>query len=423
MPRRIRAALVAGAAAVVVGGGALLVAGGGSGTPGWTPGPPAGAFSDSALTDAAQRVLDARSRAIDNHDRAAFAATLADPHGGYGTAQLADYDRMTRLPISGAGSAVTSVRDRADGTFVAAVDSSYLLTDYDRGPHTYPTAFAFVRHGHGWLLTDPGADDNATEAQPWDLPGMRVARSATTLVIGNVSVDRLEAYRRAVDDAVARVGTVWHRDWPHRVVVVAPATVREALAQLGGSRGNGHDLDDVAAETSGTIPSGGVATSDRVVVNPAAFDDLREEGRVAVLAHETTHVAVRSSLPGRVPLWLSEGFADFVGYGSIDVSEHAVVEPLRREVRGHGLPQRLPGDAAFTGDSAAAAYNEGWLAVRLIDREAGSTGLTRFYETAATSGGASDVRRSTTRAFATVLHTSESDFTRRWVAEVAQATS
>lgn len=380
---------------------------------------------EAMLRTVAEAILADRFNAVAGRDRAAFAATLQDPSSSYGRSQLAVYDRMQQLPLSGLGATLTAVRSRGDDAFVASVDGRYRLTGYDQGPHTYPATFTFARTASGWRLAAPLGTSGATlsAAQPWDLPGMRVVRSRTSLVIGNLPMARLQAYGHAVDEAVVDVSTTWHRSWPHRVVVVAPATTRQLEAQLDMAGSGEGDLADVAAETVGSLVPGEVATSDRVVVNPTAFDELREDGRREVLTHETTHVAVRSSLSGRVPLWLSEGSADFVGYGGLDISERAVVTSLTAQVDRDGLPTRLPGDGAFSGAQAGAAYNQGWLAVRLIAHEAGTVGLTRFYEAAAATGSDAVVSKRTARAFQEVLRTTEQAFTRRWVTEVARATS
>lgn len=432
--RRARATLAAGVVALAIGAMGWVASGAGpvaseersgpSGTTSASAGPGAHA-PDAVLRTAAEAILADRFNAVVERDRAAFVATLRDPGSSYGRSQLAVYDRMVQLPLSGLGATVTAVRSRGDGTFVASGDGRYRLTGYDRGPHTYPVTFTFARTDSGWRLSAPLGTSGATlaAAQPWDLPGMRVVRSRTSLVIGNLPMTRLEDYGHIVDKAVVDVSTIWHRSWPHRVVVVAPATTQQLEAQVEVTRSGDGDLTDVAAETVGSLVPGEVATSDRVVVNPTAFEELGEDGRREVLTHETTHVAVRSSLPGRVPLWLSEGLADFVGYGSIDISERAVVTALTAQVGRDGLPARLPGDGAFSGAQAGAAYNQGWLAVRLIDHEVGTAGLTRFYEAAAATGSDAVVSERTAQAFQAVLRTTEQVFTRRWVTEVARATS
>ncbi len=392
-----------------------------------TPGsvPTAGSVArDPAWEVVAQQVVSARFRAVADHDRAAFLATLADPGSDFGRQQLQVYDQMERLPLSHLGAQVTSVEGLTSRSFVARVSAHYALTGYDQGIHDYSTDVTFVRSGGTWRTAAPESTSSTAETQPWDLPGMRVTSSRTTLVIGNVPPARLEEYRDDVDRGMTAVDQTWRRHWPHRVVVVAPATVEQAGAQLAVSA---HELDDVAAETLRDFTQDQPDTTDRVVVNPAAFADLSGAGRAAVLAHETTHVAVGSSLLGILPTWLSEGMADYVGYGSIEVPDDRVDGDLVEWVRRHGVPTSLPPDRAFHGGDAeavGAAYNEGWLAVRLIVEQVGPGGLTRLLgRIGRVEDDGTDPQAATRRAFVAVLGRTEAEFTGQWRDEVRRVTA
>ena len=378
--------------------------------------------SDSRLRAAAQVLLDRRATAVTRHDRAAYAATLADPEGAYGRGELEAYDRMLQLPIAKVSFRVTSVQERSGGTARVEAEGRYLLTGYDRAPHRYDTSFGLARHDGAWGLAaaPAGPGDVVDDAQPWDLFGLHVVSSRSTLVVGNVPVRQLTAYRDQVDAAHATIAATWRRPWPGRVVVVAPATTAQMRALLGDEAGR---VDTVAAVTSSRVDPGDVATSDRVVVNPEAFADLTTAGRQEVLAHEATHVAVRSSVAGTVPLWLSEGIAELVGYAAAHVDDDVVTAALHAHVRSHGLPTGLPADDAFDKPGAAVAYNEGWAAARLIDRQVGAAGLTRFYLEVASAEPYAQVLVPTERAFESVLGTSQAEFTRRWRAEIRALTS
>lgn len=386
------------------------------------------AVREAALAD----LLARRARAVAGHDRAAYAATLDDPASAYGRRQLAAFDAMALLPLADFGygavrsaPALSPARAAAlgRGAWVASVQGHYELAGYDRGARSFDTSFTVVRRAGGWRLADDAddADDGDVQAQPWDLPGMRVVRTPTTLVVGNVPEATLRSYLVLVDRAMPVVDGVWTRTWPHRVVVVAPATVAQMQAQLSARE---RSVTQVAAVTDGPAPQDAVAATDRIVVNPQAFAALRPDGRKVVLTHETTHVAVRSSLVGRVPLWLSEGLADVAGYRTVDLSDGAVVQALTSRVRQSGLPAALPADTAFDAATTtiAPAYNEAWLAVRLLEEEAGPAGLTRFYAAAASTGSDAAVAVATDAAFGTVLRTTRAAFTTRWLATVRSAT-
>jgi len=423
---------------VVTGGIGALWLGGCSGSPsGGGTGSTSRSTSDGdgpATTDGPEReaalaaLLDARARAITGHDRAAFTATLADPRSAYGTRQLAAYDAMALLPVAGVEYGTVQVApplstDRVTelgrGAWVARVEGRYRLTGYDTGPRAFDTYFTAVRTSAGWRLADDV--DGGSQTQPWDLPGLRVVRSATSLVMGNVTEATLRSYLRIADAAVPRVSGYWKRPWPRRLVVVAPATVPQMQAQLSAQQG---DISQVAAVTDGPIDIGSTAHSDRIVVNPAAFADLQPAGRDVVLTHESTHVAVRSSLPGRVPAWVSEGTAELVGYSTDSLPDVKIAEALVAQVKAAGLPRALPVDGQFDAATTTIAptYNQAWLAARLIDRSVGADGLTRFYADCASAGSDGDVEAATTAAFAKVLGETPAAFTSRWLAEVRRVT-
>ena len=56
-----------------------------------------------------------------------------------------------------------------------------------------------------------------------------------------------------------------------------------------------------------------------VFVNPDVYDDLEPVGGQVVISHEATHVATGAPLTTGVPLWLLEGFADYVALRDVDL--------------------------------------------------------------------------------------------------------
>lgn len=369
--------------------------------PGATPtGPPVaaaprGSARVSAQLSAAGLVLQARSRAVHDRDKAAWMATVADPTSSFGVRQSLVFDNLMRLPVEGftydvptPGPALTAPRARALGprAFVGQSQGHYSLAGFDRSPRTFTTAFTFVPGAGGWRIAADG--DGVTTSQVWDLPGMRVVHGRTSIVVGNDAPARMRSYRDDADAGVARVSAVWGRRWSSHVVLVTPATVAQFAALLGRTGDTG--LDQVAAITIGSTLAGTSAGGDRVVVNPDTFADLQPAGRQVVVTHELTHVAVRSSTTRATPLWLSEGLADYVGYLGLDLPRTRVAAPLLARVRAGTAPRRLPTDADFDPAHAriAPAYAAAWLACsRLADRY-GQARLVAFYRAVAgaTSG-------------------------------------
>ncbi|MFG1611843.1 hypothetical protein ACGFI3_03765 [Nonomuraea wenchangensis] len=184
------------------------------------------------------------------------------------------------------------------------------------------------------------------------------------------SVSLVELARLA-DTAALRVGAVLGE--PVRPLVIVPASAAEA-ARLAGTG----PIDGLAA----------LADGDRVLVVPEVFARLNPTGRDVVLTHELTHVAAGTD---RLPVWLYEGFADYVGYRDSGLPVRTAAAELADEVRAGRLPGELPGPAAFAADGSdparlARAYQESWLACRFLADRFGEETLVRLYREARVAG-------------------------------------
>ena len=248
------------------------------------------------------------------------------------------------------------------------------------------------------------------------LPDARTVRGRASTVTGTVDEATLTAYAAMADRAVAEVSTRWTRTWPRRVQVVAPKDATQFREQVG----RADDLSQVAAITDGPIGPDGRATGDRIVLNPDALARLTPEGRQFVLTHESTHVAVRSSLAGVAPLWLVEGYADHVGYSASDRRTTELAAPLLEKVAEGTGPKRLPtqGDLDPGRGEIAPGYLASWLAVELIARRHGEPALRRFYEASTVDGSPAQADTAMDRAFADVLGTSRAEFTKAWLSDL-----
>lgn len=143
------------------------------------------------------------------------------------------------------------------------------------------------------------------------------------------------------------------------------------------------------------------------------------------MTHELTHATVRSSTTRSVPLWLSEGFAELVGYRAVDLPERTVVAPALEAVRATGLPQSLPGEADFDPSTRRlpVAYGESLLVLRTLVDRYGIPAVVRFYRGAA--GGVdvppdllADPEAVTDRALQAELGTDRTAVVRAWQARL-----
>jgi hypothetical protein len=383
--RRVRGA---GAAVLCV----LLVSPAGCGTR---------ADRDGARTEV-QRLLDRRAEALVERDAAAWRAT--------GSPVV--YDRLRAVPLADFSYEVTAVRRDGD-TATADAELSYRLSGHDPAPVTTGRTLRLTRGTDGdWrVLSDRPA--KKTGQQLWDQGEVAVQRGRHSIVLGvGRSRQSLRDFAGLADRAVPAVSDAWAGVWSRRVVVLVPESL-DGMAGLLGSPASAYR--GIAAVTTGEVGGSGRAPADRVIVNPDAYGLLGPTGKQVVLTHETTHVATRAHTSASTPLWLSEGYADWVGYRDTGRTPAEAAPDLARAVAEGKVPEALPvdGDFGFDGDSAALAraYEGGWLACRMIAERWGEERLGEFYRAV----GEHPRRAGAVEgALEEVLDTTLEDFTGQW---------
>ena len=347
----------------------------------------------SGRATAVRALLERRAAAVLHHDRAAFLATVDPAAGWFRTAQASYVDALAEVPLASWTYVVDPTHERGHsaeldkerGTWWAPdVVLRYALAGFDRQPTQEPQGLTFVLRAGRWYV---GADDDfARTGRPtardlWDGGPVVVRRGASCLVLGHALRVRLvEQLVGECDRAVPRVTAVWGRQWAQRVVVMVPDTVTE----LGRIVPEAGDLSQIAAVATAELVTPGQGyhpVGDRVLVNPVTFPTLADAGRRVVVTHEVTHVASRAATGPRVPTWLVEGLADYVGYSGTGIPVRAAAQELMTDVRAGRLPSALPADEDFDGsnEDLAQTYEMSWLAVRLVVDRAGEDGLLRVY--------------------------------------------
>ncbi|MEU9030143.1 hypothetical protein AB0D46_21990 [Streptomyces sp. NPDC048383] len=293
--------------------------------------------------------------------------------------------RLAAIPLEGWSYEVTSIR-RDGARATARARLRYGLTGHDAAPTGSDREVELTRSPTGWRVDGerpaPGAPP-----QLWDQGEPEVARGAHALVLGvGQSPRTLADIAAEADRAVPAVSAARPGTWAGRVVVLVPADLDAMAALLGRPADAYRGLGAVTTGSTG----GGPAPADRVVVNPAGYAQLSERGRRILLTHETTHVATRAATTARTPLWLSEGFADWVAYRDTGLGPADAAPALARAVRRGEVPAELPPDTAFAfggdPDAQARAYEGAWLACRLIADRWGEDALTTLYERAGREG-------------------------------------
>jgi hypothetical protein len=390
---------------------------------------------DAERLRAVTALLERRSVAIRRRDRAAFEATLDPAAGTFVKRQLAVFDALKAVPLASWRYEVAPDRDvpasspylrkygRAEAWSPTAT-LRYQLTGFDDAPTAVEQYFTFVKRGDGWRIANdadfPGVADRQTGRDVWDFGPVQVVHGARSLVLGHPGhTALLRDVAAQTDAAVPRVSAVWGGGWARRAVVVVPDTQKELASILGDKS----DLSKIAAVAVAELPAdaGSHPVGNRVIVNPPNFRRLGAKGRRVVLTHEVTHVATRDASANGVPTWLVEGFADYVGYQGLGLTPRTICQELAAEVRQGRRPKALPVEKEFDGGNArlAQAYEEAWLAVRMIAERSGEKALVAFYRAAGTA--ARDNRADPLgEALRGTLRTDPKTFTDAWRAYVAK---
>lgn len=266
-------------------------------------------------------------------------------------------------------------RQRLGGdAWKADVEVSYALDGYDSSPARMTVSYTFVRRGDRVLIVDVQAA-TGERAPVWILGPLSVRTSGRTLVAAASAAEarRVSQHlRQAVTDVQAVLPS-----WRGTLVAYVPETAAQLKSVLATAPGS---YDDIAAVTTTVDGSDQQGAPVVVVVNASVFDRLGPIGSHVVISHESTHAATGAAVVG-MPLWVAEGFADYVGVGAVDVPISVSARVVTRDVRRAGAPRALPSNDDFSAGQGdlELAYERAWLANRLIAAEHGERSLVRFY--------------------------------------------
>jgi hypothetical protein len=149
-----------------------------------------------------------------------------------------------------------------------------------------------------------------------------------------------------------------------------------------------------------------------VFVNPDVFGSLKAQGAQVVMSHEAAHVAT-DAVRSRTPLWLLEGFADYVALRDVDLPLSVTAGQIIRQVRKGGAPAQLPAGPEFDTQTShlGAAYEAAWLACRLLAESGGEANLVGLYRRASRG-------ETVDAALRDLYGFGEKEFTRRWRSEL-----
>nr|WP_206324663.1 MULTISPECIES: hypothetical protein [unclassified Streptomyces] len=364
--------------------------------------------ADPALREV-RALLDRHAEALLDRDETAWLAAVAP---SYKSAARTEFRRLAAVPLSGWSYRVSGVDRTGEGRLTARVERGHRVEGYDPGPLAADRLVDLAERDGRWYVTGERPAEGAP-VRLWEQGEVTAVRGARSLVLGvGQDRERLAEIARLADRAVPAVDAVWSPGWARRVLVLVPASLDDmgGLLAVDGSQYRG-----IAAVTTGETARRPDAPADRVIVNPEAYGVLGDFGRELILTHETVHVATRARTSPATPVWLSEGFADWVAYRGTDRTPAQAAPELHRAVRAGDVPAALPEDPDFgfggDGEALARAYESGWLACAMIADRRGEDRLTAFYrEVGAHPGREGAVEN----ALHEVLDTTPERFTAEW---------
>ena len=167
--------------------------------------------------------------------------------------------------------------------------------------------------------------------------------------------------------------------WPGGLVVEVPESAAALDAMLAAEPGTYADIAAVSATVDGTLTPTSPA---HVFVNPDLYSGLGPVGEQVVMTHEATHIATGAPTTSGMPLWLLEGFADYVALRDTDLPMSRTAGQIIAQVRDEGVPDALPGPSEFDASAThlGASYEAAWLACLVVADLAGEDALLRVYD-------------------------------------------
>jgi hypothetical protein len=263
----------------------------------------------------------------------------------------------------------------ASGAWEGAVDVSWRFAGFDRAPARSEVGFRFRTVDGDVYLDSVGGGERRLPL--WLSGDVEVRRTPGTLVLvdgGRDSAARSARLARAAVPVVRQVLPTWRTG----LVVEVPRTVATLDEALSSDPGTYSGIAAVTTTADGSLaPDAPV----HVFVNPVIFGRLRPTGSQVVMSHEAVHVATEAATNNTMPLWLLEGFADYVALRDVDLPVSTAAGQIIDRVRAGGPPEHLPGSAEFdtTTTHLGATYESAWLACRLLADRGGQESLVRLY--------------------------------------------
>lgn len=343
------------------------------------------------------QLLDRRAQALLDRDRDAFMATVADISPAFISRQKRFFTNLGDVPLRSFRYTLAWERygdlvrpsdieryPEADRVAIPVTEERYRIEVFDEEEAVEDTYFTFIEQDGRWLIAEDTDLDDLTlysGRHLWDFGALEADRSEHFVLYrhpctGGDCASADYDYLALAEQGLQRVDRYWRAPWRGRVVVLVPETEEE----LGRLIQSTFDLDNFVAFAYSTVDlSDGVDyTGHRILLNPDAFEGRSSETVVRIMAHELLHVATRDSAGPFIPIFVDEGFADYVG----NDGDPAALAFFNSELSQGLFSGELPEDFEFTvgaGTDIYRSYQESQSAVRFFVDRWGVPALVRFY--------------------------------------------
>jgi hypothetical protein len=407
---RFRALLVAGVAIALLGGLALVSIPFGrrpdalpppSVSAGKEPSQAAVAPQASARTDAVQAMLRERAEAVRRRDEKAFLASI-DPQAdaAFVQSQRNLFANLAGVPLREWSYGLQPQRSLdpaalphvpgAEEVWAPEIELNYALTGADVRPTRRPMAYVLVRRGGAWFIRSDNDLVNVgrrTWRGLWDFGPVIAVTTGHGLVLTHPAREPMaQRVAAELDAAVGAVSDVWGTGWPQQVAVLLPDDADEMRALVGPNFPVESVVGVSVADRVDT--ERGTADGQRVVMSPTTADALTIAPLRIVLRHEITHIAARGSTVDGSPMWLLEGFADYIGYRESGIPLAQAAPDLNAQMIAGGPPGKLPADEEFRsrGRTLDLAYQQSLSIARFVADRLGEDKLINLYRQLAKAG-------------------------------------
>jgi hypothetical protein len=334
-------------------------------------------------------LLDDLQSAVRRHDPSA-ASKLGDAPGARkDLAGVARNARALHVSDFSLRYVASSGAVAPDGRWSADVATTWRFAGFDDRLERVGVRVTFAPDAGRLRIAHIGGGERRSPL--WLSGPLEIRRSTHSMVLVDGTAAEANSMAALARRAVPQVRRVLP-EWTGGLVVEVPASERGLDAALDARPGQ---YDGIAAVTTSVDGSRARQAPSHVFINPGVFLPLKQRGAQVVITHEATHVATDASTSPS-PIWLVEGFADYVALSSQRLPVATAASRIIALVRRSGAPHHLPGQAEFAAGAPhlEARYESAWLACRLLAREGGTGALVGFYRAVDAGGGVgSQMRR------------------------------